>query len=103
MNELIDIITKIVPNELDLDANVKTNSFILDPYLMDDVLKGDGVATESTVTYQLDVFFKNKGELIAKTKLISNALNIFVLSSWSFRWESTARVWRGTVSIEKLI
>lgn len=103
MNELITIIKTIVPNELDQDTNVKTNSFILEPYMMNDVLKGDGKATESAVTYQLDLFFKNRGELVAKSTLVANAVNKYMVGAWSFTWESTARLWRATATIQKLI
>lgn len=102
MKALKEIIKTIIPYELQQDEGVKNNSFVLDPYILGQALRGDGMPQEIFTEFQLDVFFKNKGELTAKCKALSLALSDYPIEDFIFSWESTARLWRGTTIIEKL-
>lgn len=102
MTELRAIIKTIIPKEISTDENVVENSFIIEPYMTEDVLKGDGRPEEISTSYQIDVFFKNKGELVAKAKELSLALGQFPNGGFTFTYEGVARLWRGTVTIEKI-
>lgn len=58
--ELINLIKTLIPKELDQDNNLVDGSFVLDPYMVSTVLKGDGKPTEITTKYQLDFFYNKK-------------------------------------------
>lgn len=100
MKALKDLIKTIIPNELSQDEGVKNNSFVLDPYILGHALNGDGLPQEIFTEFQLDIFFKNKGELIAKSKAITETLGAYPVEDFIYTWESTARLWRGTTIIE---
>lgn len=102
MTELKTIIKSIIAKEISLDENVVDNSFVLDPYMNENALKGDGHPEEITTSYQLDIFFKNKGELIAKSKLLAIALGDYPMNEFVFNYEGVARLWRGTVTIQTI-
>lgn len=102
MNEVKTIIKSIVPKELMQDENVVASSFLLEPFMTETILKGDGQPAELSTTYQLDVFFKNKGELVAKCKQLVEALADYPMEPFSYIWESNARLYRGTTNIEIL-
>lgn len=102
MTDLITIISGIVTHELIQDETVISDSFNLDPVNTDIILKGNGKPEEVSTTYQLDIFFDKKGKLVAKTKLVIDALSDYSISDATYVWEKEARLWRASMRIETL-
>lgn len=102
MKELKSIIKNIIPKELQQDEIVVNASFVLDPYRLNTILKGDGHPEEIATQYQLDIFYDKKGELITKVKSLTLALADYAIEDFIITWESTARKWRATTIIEKI-
>lgn len=102
MSELNEIIETIITKEIEPDKGVFADGYILSPIYVSTALKGDGNPEELTTNYQLDFFFKSKGETIAKAKALILALADYPTNDLIFSWEETARLWRATVSIETL-
>lgn len=100
--ELLQLIKTVIQKELDPDSNVVNNSFVLEPYMVSTVLKGDGNPTEVSTRYQLDIFYDKKGECINKAKALITLLSSYLVDDFTFTWESTARKWRATTTIEIL-
>lgn len=99
MNELKQIIESVILKEIQQDDGVSDNSYVLEPISIETVLKGDGIAEETATNYQLDFFFRRKGELLAKAHELHEALGKYQMSDFSFMWEDMARMWRATVTI----
>lgn len=102
MNKLKEIIETVIPNEIEQDKGVFANGYILAPAYLQTALKGDGKPTEITTNYQLDFFFKSKGEVTAKSKALILALGDYPLGDLTLNWEETVRLWRATVSIDTI-
>lgn len=100
MNKLKDIIETIISREIDPERGVFSDGYILQPIYVSTGLKGDGNPEELATNYQLDFFFKNKGEIAAKAKELIYELGDYPTSELSFVWEETVRLWRATVFIE---
>lgn len=102
MNKLKSIIETIVSQEIDLDRGVFADGYILQPYGIRADLKGDGYPEEISTQFQLDFFYKNRGEVVARAKELLIALGDYPTNDLSITWEETVRLWRGTVFIEKI-
>lgn len=102
MNELKNIIKNVISSEIDPDGGVFSDGFILQPINVITGLKGDGTPEEVSTQYQLDFFYKNKGEITARAKELLFELGDYPTNDLSFTWEGTARLWRATVFIEKV-
>lgn len=100
MNKLIRIIESIITREIEQDMGVFADGYILAPVDIRTALKGNGNPEEITTRYQLDFFYKSRGELVAKAKALINALGDYPTNDLTFTWEETARLWRATVLIE---
>ena len=102
MNELKEIIETVISREIEQDEGVFNDGYVLAPAYTDVGLKGDGKAEEITKNYQLDFFFRKKGETIAKAEALMKALSDYPTTGLTFSFEETPRLWRGTVSIETI-
>lgn len=102
MNKLKEIIETVIAREIEQDEGVFDNGYILAPVYHDVALKGDGKPEEIITDYQLDFFFRKKGETIAKAKALIEALSDYPMDDFAFTWESTARLWRCTTRIETI-
>lgn len=102
MNKLKEIIETIITKEIEPDKGVFADGYVLAPIDVNIALKGDGNPTELTTRYQLDFFFKEKGETVAKAKALLIALGDYPTNDLTFTWEDNARLWRATVSIETI-
>ena len=100
MNKLKDIIETVISKEIDQDYGVFSDGYILQPTYISAELKGDGNPEEVTTNYQLDFFYKNKREIIARAKELIVQLGDYPTNDLSFVWEETVRLWRATVFIE---
>lgn len=102
MNDLKKIIETIIPKEIEQDNAVFNGGYTIAPINVDIALLGDGEPQEITTSYQLDFFFKGKGELVAKTKSLIIALKDYSTNDTTFTWEETVRLWRATMTIEEI-
>lgn len=102
MNNLKEIIETVITKEIEQDKGVCNDGYVLAPVYLSTALKGDGKPEEVTTSYQLDFFFRSKGELISKAKSLIDALKDYPTNDLTFTWEETARLWRATVSIETI-
>jgi len=96
------LIETVIDKEIQQDEGVFADGYTIEPVTMDEVLKGDGKPEEISTTYQIDIFYKAKGQLLHKAVLLAMALKDYPMSGFIFTWESNARLWRGTTSIEKI-
>lgn len=99
MNNLKEIIETVILREIEQDEGVFSNGYVLEPVNIETALKGDGKPEEITTDYQLDFFFKKKGETVAKAKALIDALDEYQTSDVTFRWEEQVRLWRATMTI----
>lgn len=102
MNELKRIIETIVYREIEPDEAVFSSGYTISPVIMNTSLKGDGEPEEITTSYQLDFFYKSRGEAIAKAKALIDALGDYPTNDLTFTWEEIVRLWRGTILIETI-
>lgn len=102
MNELITLIKTVVTNEIEPDKGVKADGFILDPYMDSPALNGDGKIQEVVTSYQLDIFYEAKGKLMSKAQALLATLEDYQTSSFVYTYETNARLWRGTITINTI-
>jgi len=102
MSDLKSIINTIITKEIEPDKGVCNDGYVLAPVYIETALKGNGKPEEIATHYQLDFFFKSKGEVMAKAKSLIMALEDYPTTDLSFNWEENARLWRATVSIETI-
>lgn len=102
MNKLKSIIETVISREIDLDRGVFADGYILQPIEIRADLKGDGFPEEVTIQYQLDFFYRNRGEVVARAKELLFALGDYPTNDLSITWEETVRLWRATVFIDKI-
>lgn len=102
MNKLKSIIETVISKEIDPDSGVFSDGYILQPFALRTELKGDGFPEELATQYQLDFFYKNRGETVSKARELIIKLGNYPLNDLSFTWEETARLWRGTILIEAI-
>lgn len=97
---LKNLIKTKVTTELNPNDKVVADSFTINPISLVIGLKGDGKVQESVQRYQLDFFFKGKGEVMNKAIALQDLLKEYVIGDLYLTWEETALLWRGTFSIE---
>lgn len=102
MNKLKQIIKTIITNEIEPDVAVFNDGYTIAPFTTYTALKGDGKPQEIATGYQLDFFFKSKGETVAKAKALIEALGDYPVSDLTYTWETTVRLWRATMTIETI-
>ena len=100
MNKLKTIIETVISKEIDQDLGVFSDGYILQPIDVITELKGDGNPEEVATNYQLDFFYRNKGEITARAKDLIMQLSDYPINDLTFVWETTARLWRATVIIQ---
>ena len=97
---LKNLIKSIVTTELNPNDKVVANSFTLNPISLVIGLKGDGHVQESVQRYELDFFFNQKGEVMAKAIALQDALKEYAIGDLYLTWEQNVLLWRGTFAIE---
>ena len=97
---LKNLIKTVVTTELNPNDKVVADSFTINPVILMVGLKGDGSVQESVQRYELDFFFKEKGNVMAKAISLQDTLKDYVIGDLYLTWEENVLLWRGTFSIE---
>lgn len=101
----MEALKKFIENTLDIpeineDEAVYDGSFMIVPYMVSG-LKGNGVPQTAVISASLELFYKDKTELVEKAIEMWKALaeNKYVVSDPDYVYENNADLWRGTIDV----
>lgn len=100
LKALKNLIKTLVETELNPNDTVSANSFTINPVSLAIGLKGDGCVQESVQRYEVDFFFKQKGEVMAKAVALSKLLSEYIIGDVYLLWEQNVLLWRGMFTVE---
>ena len=86
MEKIIEAVSEYVSHEIRDDKRVVPDGFMVSPFMMVSELEGDGNEEEISTSYQVDIFYTTKSELLGKAKQIRKKLKTVceAVSDWAF-------------------